>query len=327
MRRPITQEGIARMLKLDRSSVSLALRGSPRVSEETRQRVLALAARYNYRPNLAAQQLRASRPKVIGLLLSGHLGSLAEPVVVATLQAMAHEVASVGLVMSILAAPASEAATVSLSISAHLDGLLVWGDVPAAIPQQYAPSGCAVLVVDPNDPSYMATTLSAVRMDNAGGAAAVVEHLVERGAERLLFIKCSDRHLGHVERWNGAREAWVRHRPVVAASCCAPGDVADADLVTLAREGGGAVFCSHDGVAFDIWLRLTRLGIKVPDEVRLAGFDGTPLAARIGLTTAAPDCEAIARAAVQGIMALMTDRAEAASAPPVAVHLHIGVTT
>ncbi|MCX7935097.1 MAG: substrate-binding domain-containing protein, partial [Planctomycetota bacterium] len=256
-----------------------------------------------------------------------HLYSLAEPVVVATLQHLAREVTAAGLVMSMMAVSAAPAADKLPALTAHMDGLLVWGDVPAGQIKQYAMPGCPVVVVDPNDPTYMGFNVPAVRIDNAGGATAMVEHLVARGAERLFFVKMSDRHLGHEERWNAAREAWTRHRPVVHASCCAPHEVSDADLQALARQGQAAIFCSHDAVAFDLWLRLSRLGIRVPEEVRLAGFDGTPLAARIGLTTAAPDCEALARAAVKSLMALMTASADEVSTTAVAVHLRPGVTT
>ncbi|WP_233188578.1 LacI family DNA-binding transcriptional regulator [Tenacibaculum sp. SG-28] len=69
MKTRITLKIIAKELGVATSTVSKALRDSPEISQETKDRIKAFADFYNYRPNNLALQLRNQQTKVIGIIL------------------------------------------------------------------------------------------------------------------------------------------------------------------------------------------------------------------------------------------------------------------
>ena len=152
------------------------------LSAETRKLVLAAARKYHYRPNLAAQQLRSAKSNSLGLVIPDTFQALSEPVVVRTIQALASFAAKQGMIFTVL----STAAFTEPGARMHLpDGIFVWGDVAADTLKGRLPKGHPMLVLDPNHPSYARDATPSIGPDNAGGAAALVRHLLARGAKQV----------------------------------------------------------------------------------------------------------------------------------------------
>jgi LacI family transcriptional regulator len=92
----ITMNGVAKSLGMDKSTVSLALRNDPRISAETKERVISMAKALNYTPNSLARSLSTGQRKTLGVMFPEMLGSFFGPM----LDAM-YEVASAkGYVLS-----------------------------------------------------------------------------------------------------------------------------------------------------------------------------------------------------------------------------------
>src|SRR4051812_17147873 len=126
----VTIADLARALGMDKSSVSLALRDSPRISEATRSRVRHAATEQNYSPNWAARQLAGSAERAIGLIMPSPFDCLVHPPVASPTQALARLTARRGLTLNLIASE-QLVASEEPSLPLHADGLLVWGDVPA----------------------------------------------------------------------------------------------------------------------------------------------------------------------------------------------------
>ena len=323
-RKITTQVDLARILGVDRSSVSLALSQSDKISAETRKLVLAAARKYHYRPNLAAQQLRSAKSNSLGLVIPDTFQALSEPVVVRTIQALASFAAKQGMIFTVL----STAAFTEPGARMHLpDGIFVWGDVAADTLKGRLPKGHPMLVLDPNHPSYARDATPSIGPDNAGGAAALVRHLLARGVQRLLFVIGLENHLGHAERWNGAQAEWLLHQPTRSLAYARLVHVTDEALRKFSSAPDGAILCSSDGGAIEIWRRLKDLGIAMPGDVRLAGFDNTPAAQLIGLTSAVFDCERLAENALLLMLKLVADEESDSSNVLIPVTVHEGKTT
>jgi len=322
----VTLKDLAAQLALDKSSVSLALRDSPKISDATRARVREAARRMGYRPNLAARRLRTQRAQYVGLVFPASFHALTSLVVVRTIRFLAEHAAQRGLLFSILSCRDLAGAGGDASACPLLPhGVLLWGDTPAGTASELAAFGRPVLVLDPNHSSYRGYEGLTVRVANSAGAAALVGHLVERGVERLLFVRALPEHLGHEERWQGARDAWCRARSEATLTFRPAEQLADAELVSFSATRHGAIFCSNDFAAVQIWHRLVRLGVSVPDQVRLVGFDGTEGARMLGLTTALFDSARLAQVALAALCDLMEDRP--AQTTPIAVEIQPGETT
>lgn len=306
MKKRITQSELGRLLGLDKSSVSLALRGSAKVSEVTRQRVVEAAKRYGYRMNVAAQQLSSNAPRVLAFVFPASLSTLSHLVAVYTLQAVIARVRESGLMLRIVSSEEveSEDSTFSQSGASLADGFFVWGDVPARTTDALVRDGAPLVVLDPNHPSYQDWPYAAVAIDNRGGAAAIVEHLLERGADSLLVVGASSGHLGHRDRWESARETWLAHRPLSTHAFCMLGELTDQRLREFTDSSARpAVFCTHDAAAAEVWRRLRDSDIRVPDDVLLVGFDGDVCADALELTTAVFDWQRLAYEACETLLA------------------------
>ena len=98
----VTIADLARVLGMDKSSVSLALRDSPRVAPATRARVRAAADEHNYSPNWAAKQLAGTPGHAIGLVMPSTFDCLVHPPVVHTTQTLAKLAARRGLTVNLI---------------------------------------------------------------------------------------------------------------------------------------------------------------------------------------------------------------------------------
>jgi DNA-binding LacI/PurR family transcriptional regulator len=101
----------------------------------------------------------------------------------------------------------------------------------------------------------------------------------------------------------------------------------DQDLRRIAKRPNAAIFCSNDRGAMQVWHRLQSLGLSVPGEVKLAGFDGDEYGALVGLTTAQFDSEGLAKTAFDAIDELVAQGTTEIVDATVPVVLRTGLTS
>ena len=323
----VTITDLAQMLGMDKSSVSLALRDSPKVSVATRARVRKAAAEHNYIPNWAAKRLAGSSGHAIGLVMPSAFGCLTDPPVVRTAQALAKLAANRQLTLNLMAHEQLAESNGENSLPLHADGLLVWGDVPAPAALRFSSAYARPsIVLDPHHPSYAKYKGNTIAIDNRGGASALVRHLHERGAKSLTFVQVEDQHLSHVERWKGTKETWLELADASSLTKVALAELTDEHLQQLAKQGSAGIFCSNDHGAMQVWHRLQRLGISLPDQIKLVGFDGDEYGELVGLTTAVFDSEALAEAAFTRLVGLLSNQLQSV-AESIPVTVRTGLTS
>jgi DNA-binding LacI/PurR family transcriptional regulator len=305
----VTITDLAQLLGMDKSSVSLALRDSPKVSIATRARVRKAAAEHNYIPNWAAKRLAGSSGHAIGLVMPSAFGCLTDPPVVRTAQALAKLAANRQLTLNLMAHEQLAESNGENSLPLHADGLLVWGDVPAPAAVRFSSAYARPsIVLDPHHPSYAKYKGNTIAIDNRGGASALVTHLHERGAKSLTFVQIEEQHLSHIERYKGTKQTWQELADAASLTKLTLPELTDDALKELAARGSAGIFCSNDRGAIHVWHRLQRLGISLPGDVKLAGFDGDEYGALVGLTTAVFDSEALAETAFTRLIGLLSNQ-------------------
>ena len=213
------------------------------------------------------------------------------------------------------------------SLPLHADGLLVWGDVPAPSAVRFSSAYARPsIVLDPHHPSYAKYKGNTIAIDNRGGASAVVTHLHERGAKSLIFVQVEDQHLSHVERFKGAKQTWQEVAGSDSLSKLTLDELTDAKLRAIAGQDRAAIFCSNDHGAMQVWHRLQRLGVSMPGDVKLAGFDGDEYGELVGLTTAVFDSEALAEAAFTRLIGLLSNQLQSVT-DSIPITLRTGTTS
>lgn len=327
MEKRTTIKDIARSLNLDKSTISLALTGSPKIAGKTRDKVREEAVRLGYRPNLAARNLSSGNPGTVCLVLSDEFQSIQSEVAAQSIRALAGKAVEAGVLLQVISS--SDLRRILQKDSGYPvmpDGLLIWGDVPAEDAAELQGMGLPVVILDPNHASYGAWKGASVRMDNAGGAAAVTGHLLDRKAKRLLFVQSQREHLGHTERREAARKFWCSKQPAGTFTSCFMDEITNTRIREFAAVADGAIFCSNDEGALQIWQKLLRAGLSLPGQVKLAGFDGTLAACAIGLTTAVFDGAALACTGMDILFDKMYGR-QAKKRACIPARLRIGTTT
>ncbi len=311
--RQATSHDVAALAGVSQPTVSRALRDSPAIARDTRERVKAAAAALDYRPHRAAMQLRGARPGCIALVLLSAPGTER-----AALNPFYYE-----LVGAVEAAATRRALSVSLSYQGEratlrcdfeqrgeADGVIVIGSAANRTAWRffgaaYTAGGNVVGWGAPDD------ALPTVRADNHAGAVLAVDHLAANGRTRIAFVGPGwQRHHAFRARRNGWRAALARHGldPIegeapVAGSRVEQGEAALAALLATGT-GFDAVFAASDGLALGVMRGLRTAGLTVPDDVAVIGFDGSYHArdSHPALTTIEQD---IARAGAMLVDAIM----------------------
>lgn len=325
--RTVTQADLAAHLELDKSTVSLALRGSPKVGAATRARVAEAARFLGYRLNLAARQLATEEPRAVALALSPTFASLEFGATAVTIARLARQAAAAGVVFSVLSIEdLVKAIQGTPPVALQPDGVLVWGDVPAHVSGAIA-TRIPTVVLDPNALSYEAYPGNSIRLDNAGGSRQLAEHLTAQGAEHLLFVMANQEHLGHRERWASTRQTWLQQHALDSLIFCQKEELTDAFLQSFVARPRAAIACSNDFCALEVWHRLQRLGVGVPEQVLLTGFDAEAAGRLIGLTSVVFDGEALGNRAFEVLMQVMHGEGVAQEETVIPVRLALGRTT
>lgn len=281
-----TIRDVAKRAQVSVASVSRALNGLDNVRSETRERVIAAAAELGYVPHAGARSLSLSRSHAIGVVLPDLHGEFFSEIV----RGMDREASRLGylLLLSNFHADTEQAATALRAMRGRVDGLIVMAPhvAPAAL-EHALPAGLpAVLISCPGDPIHRPS----LRIDNAAGAEAVVRHLVQQGRPRIVHIAGPEGNLDADERRHGYLQAMAAHAPGVEPQILEgdfseeAGEAAAARLIA-APGSCDAVFAGNDMMALGCLHALRSAGVRVPEQIAVAGFDDVPLARYLGLTT------------------------------------------
>ncbi|ALN62088.1 bacterial regulatory s, lacI family protein [Lysobacter antibioticus] len=276
----VTIKDVARAAQVSVATVSRTLNGHGNVAEEVRRRVLAVAQDLRYTPHAAARSLSSRRTHTLGVVLPDLHGEFFSELVRGVDQ-VAREHRLHLLVSSYHGRPEEQAAALR-AMRGRVDGLLVMSPYVAAQAPIVDELDAAMPIVLINTQSAVPGLLS-LSVDNYGGARAMVEHLVDCGHRRIAFIAGPEDNFDAHERLRGYREALARLLPD-ASEWVLPGQFDEASghragqALLAAPQRPDAVFAANDMMALGCLFSFVQAGLKVPDDIAVAGFDDIPLA-------------------------------------------------
>lgn len=272
-----TMEDVAARAGVSRALVSLALRGSPKVKASSRDAVLRAADELGYRPNLIARNLASKRTRTLGIVVND-LHNPYFPGVVDGIRRAADERGYRLLINSAFLDDDVEGATLDTFIDFLVDGIVLIGArVDAGAIEAAARSVPVAVVSRPMRSSAVDT----VNNDDHRGAAITVEHLVELGHRDIWHID-GGTGAGAAERRAGY-EATMRRfglpPRVEAGEFTEASGVAAAERIFASEAPCTAIFAGNDLSALGALDVIDGLGLDVPGDVSLVGYDNTFVAA------------------------------------------------
>jgi DNA-binding LacI/PurR family transcriptional regulator len=298
-RRP-TINDVAALSGVSKATVSNVIRGTGSVSERTRERVQQAIATLGYRPNAAARTLVRRRTNVIGLIVGDFANAFnAELVERVEQEASSREYTT--LVCTTGKHPEFEAARLETLLEQRVDGIaLLQFSGDRTLMSKLLTERVPVVGV-----SCWDDYIDCVAVDDYAGIALAVDHLVALGHRRIGYltdelIESTTRlvRLDACERVLGMHGLELPRELVLGGddpTRPGPGRSPVEGLFSRA-DAPTAIVATNDNVAIALIDELESLGLSVPDDVSVVGFDGSAVAglARVGLTTVAQPAQELA---------------------------------
>jgi LacI family transcriptional regulator len=311
-----TIRDVARLAGVSIGTVSKALNANGRLSAETRARVLRIAKAIDYRPNDLAQSLHRARSMTVGILSNDSFGRFAFPIV----EALERRLSDHGIAVFMCNAtddPMRERRHIDQLLGKRVDGLVVTARrADRRAPIEPAARGLPVVYVFSQVENPDALCLLP---DDEGGARLAVNHLAALGRKKIAHITGPERFEAVRLREMGWRKALAEAGLKSGAGDCLPGQWSEAwgreaaqRLFSRRRAMPDALFCGNDQIARGAVDALREMGLAVPDDVAVVGFDNWGVmteAARPALTSVDMNLEALGREAGASLMEMMGGRA------------------
>ncbi len=282
------------------ATVSRVFNAMSNVSDSTREKVEAAAAKLRYVPNASARMLSRAKSDTIGILLPDFHGEFFSNL----LRGMdeAARMRRVGLMITSIGSDRDRAIEAIKSFRGRVDGLVI---MPTEIGDSDA---IRALVGDQPtlfiSPAWEESEFPSVRINNYAVAREIVEHLVQSGRTRIAHIAGPLRNADASERRRAYGDVLRAHgyaEIVYEGTFFEEAGAAAAQAILAEGCAIDALFAANDLMAFGAMRTLIDAGIGVPDRIAIAGFDDAPWARFItpGLTTAGLDVRAMGRLAIE----------------------------
>jgi DNA-binding LacI/PurR family transcriptional regulator len=320
---------VAALAGVSPSTASLAFSGAGPVAEATRARVLAAAEQLNYGgPDPRAQSLRRGRSGIIGVVMEERVrDAFRDPMNIAMLDGLADETGAIGAGLLLLTETGDDRLNIA---SAPVDAVVLVGCSPgvdksvATLRQRGLP---IVAVEAPSMPGVLPISL-----DNRVSSATAARHLKDLGHARVatVTLPLEQSHAPgrlaanwrdgatsevSIQRLTGVEDVFgVTTGYVASTSSIEAGLEAGLDLLTDAAERPTGIIAQSDLLAIGVIRAAEQLGLVVPDDVSVVGFDGARIDSGYDLTTMVQPAVDKGRAAGRAVVEMLAGREpEAAS--------------
>ncbi len=311
-----TIHDVARASNVSIGTVSKALNNAGSLRQETRERIVLAAEAIGYRPNDLAQSLHRARSMTVGILSNDSFGRFAFPIV----EALERRLFEHGIAVFMCNAtddPARERRHIDQLLGKRVDGLVVTARrADRRAPIEPAARGLPVVYVFSQIENPDALCLLP---DDEGGARLAAGHLAALGRRRIAHITGPERFEAVRLREMGWRKALAEAGLKAQAGDCRAGHWSEAwgreatqDLMSRRRGAPDALFCGNDQIARGALDALRELGLDVPTDVAVVGFDNWGVmteAARPALTSIDMNLEVLGREAGASLLEMMGGRA------------------
>jgi LacI family repressor for deo operon, udp, cdd, tsx, nupC, and nupG len=307
---------VARLADVSTATVSRALANPERVSAETRARVFEAIAKTGYVPNPAARTLRSQKSRMV-LVVLPNLDNIFFSKILRGIEETLFE-SGYGMIIGDLdGSPAKEAHFAAFAATGQVDGVLLLnghlfgqsrdGQGPAARTQVPLIALCEAIP---------GADIPQIGVDNRAAAREMTAYLASLGHRRIAYLCGPPANVLERERFKGYRDGLEAAGLALDPALVWPGDYtldagvrAGHEILALSARPD-AVFCSNDEMAVGLMQAVAAAGIRIPDDMSVAGFDDIELAAVVqpSLTTIRQPRREIGRTGALALVDLLNGR-------------------
>ncbi len=323
MAKPATIRDVAQRAGVSLATVSRALNGSPLVSEATKQRIVAVAEELDFAPSLSARRLSLGKTQTITVLTS----FLTRPQAAERLRGIDAALADSEfdlLIYNVETVEKRNQYFQTLPLRQRTDGVLVVSLPPSEDDvERLERSGVPIVFIDARENT---AGLPRVLGDDVAGGDLATQHLLDLGHERIGFV---GDEFANPFGFTSSRDRFEGYERALARAGLTPAD----GYVALGAHGRyeardlsarmlslddrpTAIFAASDTQALGVLAAAQDLGLHVPDDLSVIGYDDIEACDFVGLTTVRQHLFESGR---QGAQLLIAEIVERAATPPVVV--------
>ncbi len=292
-KKTITIRDVARQAGVSPGTVSRAINNSPLVNEETRRRIMEVVQELDYVPNIAARRLSTGRALAVVVIVP----FFTRPSVSERLNGAVSLLSQTQYDLMIHNIESPEQRTIcfdTIPRRDQADGVLIISISPTdeevlKLTQAEVP----IVLIDTSQPGL--TMFPRVTVDDVAGGRLATEYLIQLGHTRIGFIGDKMENPFNFrasrDRYQGYSEALERAGLAVRPEHCEEGEHSRREarrlagkMLTLA-ERPTAIFASSDTQAVGVLEAAREVGLRVPEELSVVGYDDIEVADILGLTT------------------------------------------
>ncbi|RYZ60652.1 MAG: LacI family transcriptional regulator [Chitinophagaceae bacterium] len=278
----VTIYDIASKLNLSPATVSRALQDHPAVNTQTRKKVLHMAEKIGYQTNLFARNLRNQKTNTLGVIVP-RLNSHFMSSVIAGVEHVANKEGYTLIISQSSEVAEKEAANARTMFNNRVDGLLVsltYDTTDLSHFERFSKKNIPIIFFDRVTEFGTATS---VVIDNQKAAFDITRHLIAQGCRRIVHITAASVQNVYAHRLQGYKQALEGAGIPFREDYVLTGNLgledgrkaAEAILVMDPRPDG--IFVANDNCAVGCMLTLKEAGVRIPEDMAVAGFNNDPV--------------------------------------------------
>ena len=277
----VTIHDVARVAKVSIATVSRVLNASTPVKGATSTRVQAAIDSLGYVPHSGARSLSRKETRTIGALLPDMFGEFFSEIIRGLDQVARNRHYS--LLVTCTHGDSDSAEAMLRTMHGKVDGVVILSSdltLHAGMARLLHRTPAVFLNQVTGD---MASQCDSISVDNHGGALSMVRYFIGLGHERIGFIRGPENNMDALQRLQGYREAMAALPGPRDPDLEAPGDFGEASGYRAAcrllrcNPRPTAIFAANDDMAIGALAALKDQGVRVPEDLSLAGFDDVPI--------------------------------------------------
>ncbi len=278
----VTIYDIAKHLNISATTVSRGLKDHPSINKKTKKKIVDIAKELGYRSNTFASSLRSKRTHTIGIIvprLNSHFMSAA----IAGMENVANEEGYHLLISQSLESTKKEIDNAHTMFTNRVDGLiasLASDTENNAHFEAFVNKNVPVIFFDrvfDNDQS------TGIVIDNLKAGYEVTKHLLQQGCKRIMHLAGNTRRNVYEERLKGYKRALKEYHIPFDESLVQTSNLSEqagtqaGEYILNMQHRPDGIFAANDICAVFCMLTLLKAGIRVPQDIAIAGFNNDPI--------------------------------------------------
>ncbi len=272
-----TIKDIAKVLGISHSTVSRALNTPEKVQQKTRELVLKTARKMNYTPNAAARDMKKNSLPVLGVVTLNMGRSAYGSEMIGVINQQARDLGYQLIYIHVEDCFPTEE-DYNILRERRISGLIFLSLDPDAIEYNHIFDEIRTVFVNCycERPGY-----SSVQANNVQGLFDITHHILQQGYNKTMFINLDNRYQASRDRKSGYQQALkLNNREFEPNKYMeVPVDFSfdfttfDKDIQAAIEDGVDIILCGRDEIALEVYFTLARLGLSIPDDIAVVGFD------------------------------------------------------